>query len=390
VPVDLGEQHPFGSPNGKRPLRQLVEEGRLLSLDYEPVTGDALKLLKARLLWEYDHIPFPGDVPQLQDDWLIRDLWLDGTIPVLAGQYKVGKSTLVVTELVPSLLVPGHRFLNHFEPIDAKHSNEILWRGVWLINVEVRIADMEKAVWPVDQAEQRDLLTVDHLRSLGGPEILDITDPTNYELWWHRLSTCLTCDGSDFTTPYVVIVDGLTTILESAGKGLEDSSAWLAAFMRLMRSLDIPNALVVAHATMKGDHGMGGTEFLALAEGLWKYTANDPDDPLSKRWFSVVPRFGGEAIPKSQVTLDDASGRGLPAARLGAGSGRSPPAPGPSSASPANPAGGSHPTTRTTGQTRPSAVSGWLRPSASPDCGGSERPESRPRRPNSQERGRHE
>jgi hypothetical protein len=290
-----------------RPLRQLVKQGELFTRDGKPITGDTRKRMKAMLLQKYDHLPLPGEVVAQTLDWLLAGLWRENMIPLLSGQYKTGRSMFVATELVSTLVVPGFRFLNHYEPISADHLAEIEQGGVWLINVEAPKADVEDALWPVDEADRWDFLTVDHLEDLGGAKMFDLTDPDIYEIWWHRLSSgCEVCDSSDFRTPAVVIVDGLTEILMDAGLSLEtDSAKWFAAFKRLMKSLGIPYALVVGHATMKGDHAMGGTEFLGLPDGLWKYFSDNPDDPFSKRYFSVVPRGSGTPIPRSEVTLGE-------------------------------------------------------------------------------------
>lgn len=298
-------------------MRTLVSEGTILNDAGDPIPeGPTLDRVRARLLGTYESMPEPGHVgdPERSFDgaddgpeWLITGLWPWGTIPMLGGQPKAGKTTLV-TELVASLVVPGRRFLGRFARADLAEDLET--RGVWLINAETPRRALETALWragvddrPVGNYDSpRSRVTVDHLERLGGAQSFDLTDPAVYDIWANRLVGCNDCDGSDDWSPLVVILDGLTAVLHSAGKGVEHYGLWYAAFRRLMRELDVPNALVVAHNTMTGDHLMGAVEAQAGADGLWNYSASRPDDPTSARRFSVVPRLGGVAVPTTGVS----------------------------------------------------------------------------------------
>lgn len=236
-------------------------------------------------------------------------LWPWGHMPSFSGNQKAGKSCLVTGELVPALVVPGFRFLDHFDP--AQIGPTELGRGIWVINAETPAEDYEAQMewlWDVPvtvgddmQVPARELVTVWHLDEHGGATAFDLTDPAKYERWADILGDCEDCDGSDFWTPFVVIVDGLTAIL---GGTTERYAAWDAAFRQLMRAYDVPNALWVGHSTMQGNHGMGGVEALGGPDGLWVYSSDNPDNPTSTRRFSVVPRMGGVAVPPTVVRLD--------------------------------------------------------------------------------------
>jgi hypothetical protein len=251
----------------------------------------------------------PLGLKSLEDEpgvpWLIPGLWPFGTVPALGGAPKIGKTTLV-TDLVAALTEPGHRFLDYFE------ATSYTGLKVWVINAETNGADFEAAliaagapcsdpINPDDLDEFAglgfDSVFVDHLRELGGAQILDLIDPDKYDLWYQRLVSCWECDGTDMWTPDVVIVDNVTAILLAANRGVEDTGKWYAAFRRLMDSLGIRNALMVAHTTQKGDHLIGGVEALAQPDGLWIYD--------NSHKFSSLPRLGGVVVPPIPIELGD-------------------------------------------------------------------------------------
>lgn len=289
----------FLTPNAKGRQRELIREGTFVQRDGTPLTGRAAQRLRDRLLGTYAHLPERETFGSRREAgprrMLIGDLWPWGHIPVLGGNPKAGKTTLVA-DLVRALTVPGYRFLGRFEPAELSESERV--RGVVLINAETPAEDMEAAIGLDEEPD----LTVYHLEDLGGAASFDVTAPDAYDQWAHELADCYQCDGTDDRTPFVVVVDGVTAIL---GNDTRRYGEWYAAFRALMRECDVPNALAVAHHTLSGDHLMGGVEAQAGADGLWTYSSADCDDPGASRWFSVRPRLGGVAIPATRVALSE-------------------------------------------------------------------------------------
>lgn len=238
------------------------------------------------------------------DRWLIPGLWPWGHIPLLTGQPKAGKTTAVV-DLVASLLLPGERFLGHFEPASLTEDDRD--RGIVLVNAETPASALvrELNVATASDPEVRARLDVFHLEKQGGAAVFDVTDPALFDQWAHNLTWCWSCDRADDWTPSVVIVDGLTAILAAAGKGVEHYGVWYAKFRLLMTELQVPNALVVGHSTLTGNHSMGGTEALAGPDGLWTYSSDDVDNPRATRRFGVTPRMGGAVVPPIRVAKDE-------------------------------------------------------------------------------------
>lgn len=245
------------------------------------------------------------DEPDGGTRWVIPDLWPWGHIPLLTGQPKVGKTTMLA-DLTASLVIPGRRFLDHFQPAELTQDDRN--RGIWLINAETPPAalhaELRGAFRDLPEALRGDVLDqlqVMHLQQQGGAATFDLTDPRLFDEWAHHLTSCWDCDRSDDWTPSVVIVDGLTAILAAAGKGVEHYGLWYAQFRLLMTELRVPNALVVGHSTLTGNHSMGGTEALAGPDGLWTYASDNVDNPRAARRFSVTPRLGGAVVPPLRV-----------------------------------------------------------------------------------------
>jgi len=303
----------YGGENYDREIEDMEPDERLrfgadavfLDHDGEPLTGAALQRVRDRVLGTYDALPPRSGLyrppSERQERWLLEGLWPEGTIPILGGTPKIGRSTLVVS-LVGALMNSEQKFLGRYS-LSPEFIYEEWMRGVVLINAENPVAGLVAALRAaIGDSEGRFLL--ENLEQLGGPQVFDLTVPELYDLWFHRLAECLECDGSDDYTPYVVIVDGLTAIL---GGTTDRYGQWYAAFRRLMRDLGIPNALVVAHNTLSGGHLMGGVEAQAGPDGLWTYEMGRG----GKRRFSVRERIGGVHIDPFDVEL---SPEGIPVA----------------------------------------------------------------------------
>lgn len=294
-------------------MDRAAAEGLITDARGYAMTGAVLKRMRARLGMVFDWRP--NDVPALMSNmvgsysrlsssagrWLVPGLWRSGTIPFLGGPPKVGKTTMV-EDLAAALAIPGYRFLNHFEPADLTHAERRV-RGIWLINAETSPEVVESDLIALGVTSDHGL-AVSHLEDLGGPELFDLTNPAAYDRWANEFVVCETCLGDDEIAPAVVIVDGVTAVLQAAGKGVEAYGSWYAQFRRLMREIGTENALAVGHNTMSGEHLLGGVEAQAGADGLWTYTMSNPDSPSSKRWFSTRPRRGGAVVPRTEVVLD--------------------------------------------------------------------------------------
>lgn len=297
--------------------RRVVENGVLVTPEGEELPPLIAKRVKARLLRAYADKPRPGLSTEEQGRWLVQDVWRWGHKPLLAGQPRAGKSTLVA-DLIGSLLVPGRRFLDYYPPVDLTDAERE--RGVWLINAENPEPELRTVLesvglewWPDDrgdgsgryfaEGESPGWLMVDHLARLGGPQSFDLRMPEVYDMWASRImdESCATCDGRDEAPPFAVVADGLTAVL---GSDTTAYGAWMARFRDLMQELDIPNALVVAHSPMGGGEAMNGVESIAGADGSWKYQMSNVHDPGAHRTFSGSRRLIRGGIEGGRVTLD--------------------------------------------------------------------------------------
>lgn len=287
----------------------------------EAITGANRQRLIDRFEGTWSEMPAPRTLADVDHErerrWLIPGLQPWGTIPMLGGPPKVGKTLLAIDYAAALILNTGlsddgvdpYRFLGHFAP--ATLTSDERERGVWIINAETPAEDFDAAlaerglILPDEGLEADEqwgsLLHVEHLEALGGPGVMDLTNTENFDRWFNRFITCEVCDGSDFAKPPIaVIVDGITAIL---GGSTERYGQWYAAFRRLLRSLDIPNGLVTGHNTLAGGHLMGGVEAQAGADGLWNLTRRGQDNAHASRSFSVIPRLGGKAFGPRRVEL---------------------------------------------------------------------------------------
>ncbi|MEX8031897.1 AAA family ATPase [Microbacterium sp. 20-116] len=297
--------------------RRVIAQGSLVTPEGEELAPLIAKRVKARLLRAYADRPRPGVATEEEGRWLVDDVWRWGHKPLLAGQPRAGKSTLVA-DLIGSLLVPGRQFLDHYAPVDLTDAERE--RGVWLINAENPEPELRTVLesaglewWPDDLAdgagryfaegESPGWLLVDHLERLGGPRSFDLRIPEVYDMWVSRIMdlSCATCDGRDEAPPLVVIVDGLTAILGSDTTGY---GAWNARFRDLMQEIEVPNALVVAHSPMGGGEAMNGVESVAGADGSWKYQMSNVHDPKAHRTFSGSRRLIQGGIEGGRVTFE--------------------------------------------------------------------------------------
>lgn len=283
-------------------MREWASEAQVSLDDGTPVTGAALFRMRQRLVSRRVArglalgSPLAKAKPPQRP--LIPGLWQWGTIPTLGGPPKVGKTTFLAN-LTAALLVPGFRFLDHFEPVEL--TDEERDSGVWFINAETPPVALEAEMKALIPEEYRRRLHVWHLETEGGAGTFDLTDPDLYDEWLLRLVECEDCDGSDDWGPLAVLADGMTAFLAGTGKTTAATGLWYAQFRRLMREVGTPNAIASGHNVMRGGHLMGGVEASAPGDGLWSYDLGKG----GARKFSVRPRLGGPAVPAMRVEMHE-------------------------------------------------------------------------------------
>lgn len=306
----MRDAHEFGSPEAVEEVESFIEKADIW-LDEKPMPPVNAMRLRRRLLnpeanigrWEERHLG--SQVPEGERRYLIPGLWLWGTIPILTGQPRVGKTDLSC-DLAASLAIPGRRFLDHFEPATLTQE-ERETHGIAIINAETPPEDFERellrlGVDPDPWADNgQALVRPFHLEA--EQRSFDLTNPEVFEEWLIELALCDDCDGTDDSPPNVVILDGLTAVLRNAGKTAEHYGTWIAAFRKLLSALGTPNGLIIGHSTFSGGHSLGNTEGSAQSDALWSYTSNNPDNPTAPRRFKVIPRMGGPVIPPTRVDL---------------------------------------------------------------------------------------
>ena len=118
------------TPKERALMDAAVTHGTLFDGNGTPLTGAVAQRVRTRLLGTHDDPEWQapdGRVNRPRRDgqrrYLLPGVWPWGHLPLLAGNQKAGKTTLVVGELVPALVVPGWRFLDRFDPVQ--------WPGIY-------------------------------------------------------------------------------------------------------------------------------------------------------------------------------------------------------------------------------------------------------------------
>ncbi len=289
----------WDSPEQEAHARLVLAEGTFIDTDGEPVSEAVAERTRRVILGTPSLLSARRGLAHLSGEsgrrHLFDGLWPWGTYPMLGGAPKAGKTTLIA-DLVAALRVPDRRFLGRYA---ATLTEDERAREVWVFNAETPAVDFDNALSEAGVDPDDQGLRVIHLDEEGGPGLFDITDPEKFAFWAHELlDACEWCDGSDYSPPGVVIVDGVAAIAGSQVRYAE----WYAAFKRLMKAADVPNGIATGHAV--GDHLYDATTSMAGPDGVWIYTPRSPDDAASPRYFSVLPRMGGTRVPKSRVYLD--------------------------------------------------------------------------------------
>lgn len=311
--LELYDAVRYGTPKTVQAAQEFIRTAEILMPDgSEPVPARVAHVYRTEILrpdvlgefvysrWAYT---VAQDKPHDKPRDLIPGLWPWGTIPLLAGQPKAGKTTLAI-DLLTSLLDSERPFLGRFGP--ATLTADDFHDGITYINAETPAAQFEHAI---HEAGLRDIhiptlnpggiyggviLKIVHLEHQSGPNPFDLTDPDEFDRWATHLQQAESL--LYYRSPKVIIVDGLTAILAAAGKGPEHYGLWYSKFRQLMRFIGTPNALVIGHSILSGGHVAGGLESQAGSDGLWMYETTTADSNSSRRKFSVRPRIGGYAI----------------------------------------------------------------------------------------------
>jgi hypothetical protein len=294
--------------------RRVIEHGEIF-VDGKAVTKGRAARIRMSLLEETAPLRLWPSEPYQVGRELIPGLWRWGTIAMLGGQYKAGKSTLVA-DLCAALVIPGRLFLDQFGPVQW---GEREGDAIWLINAENPRDDLHEALLatgleyhddgdvPCYSAEGSDIiLIVVHLDDESGPESFDLREPANTDLWNYHMSLCPCGPGFEPPPPLAVIADGVTAMIGSAEN--EGYGQWFAGFKLLLRMLGTSNGLAVGHTEGSGKHLKRGTASAAGPDALWTYWSADPDNADAARWFKVQPRLGGPKVDVGRVVIN-AEGR---------------------------------------------------------------------------------
>lgn len=314
LPYEPGQwwQHSWTSlTDDEAAARRKIVNGGTFLVDGAPMPEGRARFERAKILGTHKSQSAPYDPTEAGP---VRDyvpgLWTHGTIPMLGGPPKVGKSAFVL-QLAASLVTPGRRFLDHFSPAEMLESERS--RNVWLLNAEnppqmvhailrrlgLEYDNFERPFY-YDPAASEDVgvLFVEHLEALGGADTFDLSSAEVRDYWTYRL---MEPSEGEFP-PLTVIADGMTAMLNSDTHGY---GKWFAGFRKTLNAIDVPNGLAIGHHGMSTGYMMQGSESVGGPDGTWMYEAKSPDrSPNAARWFSTSKRLDTPGVDRSRVAID--------------------------------------------------------------------------------------
>ena len=301
--------------------REIRADDTHFTVDGEyPPTREERERVMERVLKTLEPVPdvFDPTTAEWEVRPLIPGLMNHGTAPAFVGPKGWGKTELVCG-FVPTLIIPGHRLLKHFDP--AQMTDEERARDVWMLNSETHPGVIHKYLLmngltfgyrdgmpcyfhdPTDYGApdpDRGVLIVEHLVITSATEF-DLTDEAQYDVWAMRMSR----SASQRMPPLMLVSDGVTAML---GNNTARYGQWTSNFKDWLRECGIPNGLGVLHSPMgvNTNTPMHGIESMGQWDGMWIGSSPAfPIRPSDKRFFESFPRIGDPRVDQAEIVIDD-------------------------------------------------------------------------------------
>lgn len=219
------------------------------------------------------------DEPDEEVAYRVDRLWPSGGRVVFAAAQKAGKTT--VTGNLARALADGEPFLDEFFTAQADRivlvDNELspgMWRR-WLRDQDIGKVD-----------------SVDLLSLRGRLSSFNILDPGVRSRWAEALGSA-----------DVLVFDCLRPALDALGLSEDkDAGRFLEALDELVREAGISELLVVHHMGHSNERSRGDSRILDWPDAVWSLVREDPDDPVSRRYFKAYGR--DVEHPESRLTYD--------------------------------------------------------------------------------------
>lgn len=215
-------------------------------------------------------------VPDEDAEYRIAGLWPTGGRVLFAAAQKAGKTTTTGNAI--RALVDGDPFLSTFE---TKQAGRVV-----LIDNELDQRMLRR--WLREHGIQN-ANRVDVLCMRGKLSTFNILDPVIRARWAQIIG------AAD-----VLVFDCLRPALDALALS-EDKEAgrFLTAFDELITEAGIPEALMVHHMGHSNERSRGDSRILDWPDALWKLVREDPEAPMSPRYFSAY----GRDVDQAEVQL---------------------------------------------------------------------------------------
>jgi hypothetical protein len=267
---DAWDEEDEAKPTTPRPDvfdRQVEREAQRLRV------VEAARALVARERRDPQPLPTPMPLsdflaePDEETAYRVEGLWPTAGRVVLSAQNKAGKTTLI-GNLMRSL-ADGEPFLDHYV---VKPADRVL-----LVDDEMSPGTIRR--WLRDQSIGN-TRAIDVVSLRGRLSTFNLLDPVIRSEWATALG------AAD-----VLIFDCLRPVLDALGLS-EDKEAgrFLEALDELICEAGIGELVVVHHMGHSNERSRGDSRILDWPDAIWKLLREDPDDPMSERFFSAYGR----------------------------------------------------------------------------------------------------
>jgi hypothetical protein len=232
-----------------------------------------------------------------EEHYRIHGLWPAQGRVLLAAAAKAGKTTMVIGNLLPSL-IDGIPFLGN-------HATEPTTRRIVVFNMEV--GERTLRTWMRKSGIQRsNQVTIVNLR--GKASALQLATEEGRA----RLTQFLISHNTE-----IVILDPLAPVLASLGLDENDNSQiaqFFSWWSEALTAAGVHDDLIVHHTGHAGERSRGASRLLDEPDAIWTLKRDRPEDdpdsdfqPLERRYLHAYGR--DVELPDSPLSFDPDTGR---------------------------------------------------------------------------------
>ena len=237
-------------------------------------------------------VDLPTFLAQPDEDaaYRVDQLWPAEGRVLLVAQAKAGKTTMVVANLLPTLLGGPHAFLGKYKvtPVTGR---------IVYINIEVGEATLRRWLKKA-RVPASDRVSIINLR--GKASALGINSEAGRAHWAKTLRDL---------EAEIVVLDPVAPVLAALGLD-ENSNTDVATFWswwgETLKAGGVVDDLVVHHAGHAGERSRGASRLLDEPDAIWTLTVQGRDDDGGRRYLTAMGR--DVHLDRHELSYNDATG----------------------------------------------------------------------------------